>query len=57
VIGRLKRVVAGMNLNVWDVTDQIQRLIRARVPVDEGRLSDPGVPLDDLLPVGGAGRS
>ena len=23
------RVVAGMNVNVWDVTDQIQRLIRS----------------------------
>src|SRR5919204_3928619 len=27
------RVVAGMNLNVWDVTDPIQRLIRGRVSV------------------------
>ena len=26
------RVVAGMNVNVWDVTDPIQRLIRARTP-------------------------
>ena len=42
------RVVAGMNVNVWDVTDQIQRLIRERVPVDERRLADPDVPLDQL---------
>ncbi|MEP6952477.1 MAG: FAD-dependent oxidoreductase [Solirubrobacteraceae bacterium] len=44
------RVVAGMNLNVWDVTDPIERLIRERVAVDDGRLSDPGVALDELAP-------
>ena len=42
------RVVAGMNVNVWDVTDQLQRLIRARVPVEDGRLADPGVALEEL---------
>jgi 3-phenylpropionate/trans-cinnamate dioxygenase ferredoxin reductase subunit len=42
------RVVAGMNVNVWDVTDPIQRLIRERVAVDDRRLADPGVPLEDL---------
>ena len=40
------RVVAGMNLNVWDVTDAVKRLIRERLPVDERRLADPDVPLD-----------
>jgi 3-phenylpropionate/trans-cinnamate dioxygenase ferredoxin reductase subunit len=44
------RVVAGMNVNVWDVTDTIQALIRARVAVDDARLSDPDVPLEDLVP-------
>jgi 3-phenylpropionate/trans-cinnamate dioxygenase ferredoxin reductase subunit len=39
------RVVAGMNVNVWDVVDPIQRLIRERVSVDDRRLADPGVPL------------
>ena len=43
------RVVAGMNVNVWDVTDPIQSLIRARVPVDDRRLSDPDVPLEELV--------
>ena len=43
------RVVAGMNVNVWDVTDPIQRLIRERVAVEDRRLADPGVPLEDLL--------
>jgi 3-phenylpropionate/trans-cinnamate dioxygenase ferredoxin reductase component len=44
------RVVAGMNLNVWDVTDAIQRLIRQRIPVDDRRLADPDVSLEDLVP-------
>jgi len=43
------RVVAGMNVNVWDVTDPIQRLIRERVAVDDRRLADPDVPLEDLV--------
>jgi 3-phenylpropionate/trans-cinnamate dioxygenase ferredoxin reductase subunit len=42
------RVVAGMNVNVWGVIDQIQWLIRERVAVDERRLADPEVPLKDL---------
>jgi 3-phenylpropionate/trans-cinnamate dioxygenase ferredoxin reductase component len=42
------RVVAGMNVGVWDVTDEIQHLIRARVAVDDRRLADPGVALEDL---------
>ena len=37
------RVVAGMNVNVWDVIDPIQRLIRERVAVDDRRLADPDV--------------
>jgi 3-phenylpropionate/trans-cinnamate dioxygenase ferredoxin reductase component len=45
-----ERVIAGMNVNVWDVTDPIQRLIRARVAVDEARLADPDTPLEDLAP-------
>ena len=39
-----------MNVNVWDVTDPIQRLIRERVAVDDRRLADPGVPLEQLAP-------
>src|SRR3954447_20064317 len=42
------RVLAGMNVNVWDVTDPIQALIRSGEPVDESRLPAPGVPLEDL---------
>jgi 3-phenylpropionate/trans-cinnamate dioxygenase ferredoxin reductase component len=47
------RVVAGMNVNVWDVTDDIQRLIRERVAVDDRRLADPEIALDTLAPAGG----
>jgi 3-phenylpropionate/trans-cinnamate dioxygenase ferredoxin reductase component len=49
------RVVAGMNVNVWEVTDAIQHLIRERVPVDDRALADPGVPLEALAAP--AGRS
>jgi len=41
-------VVAGMNVNVWDVNDDIQALIRSGTPVDPARLADPDVPLTDL---------
>ncbi|GGV04191.1 ferredoxin [Actinomadura cremea] len=42
------RVVAGMNVNVWDVTGDVQALIRSGRPVDPARLADPAVPLADL---------
>jgi NADPH-dependent 2,4-dienoyl-CoA reductase/sulfur reductase-like enzyme len=43
------RVRAGMNVNVWDVTGPIQELVRSgrQLPVD--RLTDPGVPLEELV--------
>jgi 3-phenylpropionate/trans-cinnamate dioxygenase ferredoxin reductase subunit len=41
-------VVAGMNVNVWDVNDDIQALIRSGTSVDIGRLEDPDVPLPEL---------
>ena len=31
-------------------TEPIQALIRERVPVDDRRLADPGVPLEELAP-------
>jgi 3-phenylpropionate/trans-cinnamate dioxygenase ferredoxin reductase subunit len=43
------RVVAGMNVNVWDVNDTVQQLIRSGERIDPARLSDPGLPLEDLL--------
>jgi len=41
-------VVAGMNVNVWDVTDPIQELIRSGAAVDKAKLADTSVPLDQL---------
>jgi 3-phenylpropionate/trans-cinnamate dioxygenase ferredoxin reductase subunit len=46
-----QRVVAGMNVNVWDVTDSIRALISSRVAVDDRRLADPDVPLAELAQV------
>jgi 3-phenylpropionate/trans-cinnamate dioxygenase ferredoxin reductase subunit len=49
---RDSRVMAGMNVNVWDVAEQIQALVRAGYagqPVDLARLADPEVPLDKLV--------
>ena len=42
------RVLAGMNVNVWDVVDDIRSLIQSRAVVDAGRLADPAVPLAEL---------
>jgi 3-phenylpropionate/trans-cinnamate dioxygenase ferredoxin reductase subunit len=43
-----QRVIAGMNVNVWDVTEHIQALIRARKPIPTAALSDPDTPLESL---------
>jgi 3-phenylpropionate/trans-cinnamate dioxygenase ferredoxin reductase subunit len=42
------RVLAGMNVNVWDVNDAIQDLVRRGTTVDPDRLADPSVPLSEL---------
>ena len=42
------RVTAGMNVNVWDVTNPIQALIRSRRQVHHARLADPDTPLEVL---------
>jgi len=47
-LGAGGRVLAGMNVNVWDVTDAIQALIRSGRPADVDALRDPAVPLDSL---------
>ncbi len=41
-------VIAGMNVNVWDVTADIQSLIRSARQVDLSRLTDPAIPLSDV---------
>jgi 3-phenylpropionate/trans-cinnamate dioxygenase ferredoxin reductase subunit len=42
------RVAAGMNVNVWDVNEHIQELVRSGASVDRDRLHDPDIPLDEL---------
>lgn len=45
---RDEQVVAGMNVNIWDVQDDIQALIRSGRPVDRTKLADPAVPLGEV---------
>ncbi len=44
------RVLAAMNANIWDQSDQIEALIRAGKPVDPARLVDADVALASLVP-------
>ncbi|MDX3400175.1 MULTISPECIES: NAD(P)/FAD-dependent oxidoreductase [Streptomyces] len=43
------RVLAGMNVNVWDVTEPIQQLIRSKTRVDTEDLANPHVSLESLV--------
>jgi len=43
-----QRLVAGLNMNVWDVSDPIRELIRSRRPLDRRDLADPDVPLSQI---------
>jgi 3-phenylpropionate/trans-cinnamate dioxygenase ferredoxin reductase subunit len=43
-------VIAGMNINVWDVSDDIQELVRSRAVIDKARLADDTVPITELVP-------
>lgn len=47
-----RRVVAGMNVNVWDVNQTVQQLIRSGVEVDADQLADESIALADLLAAG-----
>jgi 3-phenylpropionate/trans-cinnamate dioxygenase ferredoxin reductase component len=42
-------VVAGMNVNVWDVRPAIERLVSSGAVVDRRALADVGRPLDDVV--------
>jgi 3-phenylpropionate/trans-cinnamate dioxygenase ferredoxin reductase subunit len=42
------RVLAGMNVNVWDVLDDVKALIRSQSPVDPDKLADPQQALASL---------
>jgi 3-phenylpropionate/trans-cinnamate dioxygenase ferredoxin reductase subunit len=44
------RVLAGMNVNVWDVTDAIREIVRGGKPVDAASLANPATPLGTLVP-------
>jgi NADPH-dependent 2,4-dienoyl-CoA reductase/sulfur reductase-like enzyme len=41
-------LVAGMNVNIWDVTTDIQSLIRSARQLDPARLADPAIPLAEV---------
>jgi 3-phenylpropionate/trans-cinnamate dioxygenase ferredoxin reductase subunit len=43
------RVQAGMNINVWDVSDDIEQLVQSGRPVDVDDLADPDIPLAKLV--------
>jgi len=43
------RVLAGMNVNVWDVNEVIQEMVRGGREVDAARLADADVPLQEFL--------
>lgn len=43
------RILAGMNVNVWDVVEPVRDLITSRAAVDDARLADPDVPLDRVV--------
>ncbi|MGV0157296.1 NAD(P)/FAD-dependent oxidoreductase [Rhodococcus sp. GB-02] len=39
------KVLAGMNVNIWDAGDAIKELVASSRPVDPDRLADPQIPL------------
>ena len=41
-------VAAGMNVNVWDVNDDIQALIRSGRKIDLSRLTNPDIPIPEI---------
>jgi 3-phenylpropionate/trans-cinnamate dioxygenase ferredoxin reductase subunit len=42
-------IQAGMNINIWDIADDIEQLIQSGRPVDTDDLADPDIPLRNLL--------
>jgi hypothetical protein len=38
-----------MNINIWDVADDIERLVQSPHPANIDDLAEPGIPLADLL--------
>ncbi|HEX3289597.1 MAG TPA: FAD-dependent oxidoreductase [Mycobacterium sp.] len=44
-----QHVQAGMNINIWDVADDIERLVQSSRPVNVDDLANPDIPLASLL--------
>jgi 3-phenylpropionate/trans-cinnamate dioxygenase ferredoxin reductase component len=44
-----QRIQAGMNINIWDVADDIERLIQSARPINPDDLADPAIPLASFL--------
>ena len=44
-----QRVQAGMNINIWDVADDIERLITSARPINADDLANPAIPLTSLF--------
>jgi 3-phenylpropionate/trans-cinnamate dioxygenase ferredoxin reductase subunit len=51
-LGADGRVEAGMTVDVWDVTEQVQALVRSGTPVPVDELTDPAVPFEEFLVAG-----
>jgi 3-phenylpropionate/trans-cinnamate dioxygenase ferredoxin reductase component len=43
-----QRVQAGMNINIWDVAEDIEQLIKSARPINANDLADPAIPLASL---------
>ena len=43
------RVLAGMNVNIWEGLDDIKALIRSGAKIDRQKLADPKLPLAELF--------
>jgi 3-phenylpropionate/trans-cinnamate dioxygenase ferredoxin reductase subunit len=43
-----QRLQAGMNINIWDVADDIERLIQSARPINADDLGNPAIPLANL---------
>jgi 3-phenylpropionate/trans-cinnamate dioxygenase ferredoxin reductase subunit len=43
-----QRVQAGMNINIWDVAENIEGLVQSARPLNVDDLDDPDIPLASL---------
>jgi 3-phenylpropionate/trans-cinnamate dioxygenase ferredoxin reductase component len=44
-----QRVQAGMNINIWDIAEDIERLIQSPRPINADDLANPAIPLASLV--------